>query len=113
MSDETPTIKPIRIKEFESKQSKYNMVGALPTRAILCGPSGSGKGVLLSNMILDIYKNCFSRIYIFSPSINVDCTWKPVKEYIEKEMKVSEIDDEKFYFHNYDPKALKHIISTT
>ena len=23
-------------------------------------------------MILDIYKNCFSRVFIFSPSINID-----------------------------------------
>ena len=45
------------------------------------GPSGSGKSILLQNMILDIYEKCFSRIYIFSPSINVDYqTWEPVKK---------------------------------
>jgi hypothetical protein len=27
--------------------------------------------VLLQNVILDIYKDCFSPIYIFSPSIDV------------------------------------------
>ena len=51
-------------------------------RSMLVGPSGSGKTVLLPNMILDIYKGCFSRIYIWSPSIEVDNTWEPVKDYI-------------------------------
>ena len=83
-----PTIKPIDCKEFCSKQSKYDVVGKLPLRDIILGPSGAGKGVLLSNMILDIYKGCFDRIYIFSPSIDVDKTWIPVKEYIEKSQKV-------------------------
>ena len=83
-----PIIKPIDVKEYTSKQSKYDVVGKLPLRDIVLGPSGAGKGVLLSNMILDIYKNCFDRIYIFSPSIDVDKTWIPVKDYIENSQKV-------------------------
>ena len=47
-----PTIKPIDVKEVTSKQSKYELVGKLPLRDIILGPSGAGKGVLLSNMIL-------------------------------------------------------------
>ena len=54
-----PDIKPISIKEFEVKQSKYEQAQKLPVRGILLGPSGSGKGVLLQNMILDIYRDCF------------------------------------------------------
>ena len=46
------------------------------------GPSGSGKGVLLQRLILDIYKDVFARIYLMSPSIHVDRTWEPVKKYI-------------------------------
>ena len=34
---------------------------------------------ILTHMILNMYKGCFSRIYIWSPSIEVDNTWKPVK----------------------------------
>ena len=56
-------------------------------RSMLVGPSGSGKTVLLTNMILDMYKGCFSRIYIRSPSIEVDSTWKPVKDYIRDHIK--------------------------
>ena len=74
-----PKIEPIKCKEYTSKQSKYDVVGKLPLGDIILGPSGAGKGILISNMILDIYKDCFDRIYLFSPSIEVDKTWKPVK----------------------------------
>ena len=106
-----PIIKPIDVKEYTSKQSKYDVVGKLPLRDIILGPSGAGKGVLLSNMILDIYKGCFDRIYIFSPSIDVDKTWIPVKEYIEKSQKV-DLKKEKLFFDSYDAEALENIVST-
>ena len=80
MSNKTPKIEPILTKDFEVKQSKYDVAGKLPIRSVILGPSGSGKTVLLQNMILDIYRDCFSRIYIFSPSIDVDQTWLPVKK---------------------------------
>jgi hypothetical protein len=109
---DVPKITPIKLKEFETKQSKYPMVGKLPTRAVICGPSGSGKGILLQNMILDIYRDCFSRIYIFSPSINVDYTWQPVKDYISKVMKVNHTDEEPLYFDHYNGDELENIVST-
>jgi hypothetical protein len=111
MPDDIPNIKPIKLKEYEVKQSKYNVVSKLPLRAIILGPSGSGKSILLQNMILDIYDKCFKRIYIFSPSINVDHqTWEPVKQMIEKE--ITNNDDEQFYFDHYDEEALFNIINT-
>ncbi len=60
-----PDIKPIRVKECEVKQSKYPHCGKLPVRSVILGPSGSGKTVLLSNLILDVYRGCFARVYIF------------------------------------------------
>ena len=111
MSNEIPTIKPIKLKEYEVKQSKYNVVSKLPMRAIILGPSGSGKSILLQNFILDIYHKCFSRVFIFSPSINVDYqTWQPVKDMISKE--ISNKDDEEFFFDHYDEEALLNIINT-
>jgi hypothetical protein len=112
MSDEIPIIKPIKLAEYHTKQSKYKMVGSLPTRSVICAPSGAGKTILLANMILDIYRDCFSRIYIFSPSIDVDHTWLPVKDYIENKLKLSETDDEQFYFPEYSAESLEQIIST-
>ena len=103
--------KPIKLKEYEVKQSKYNVVSKLPMRSIILGPSGSGKSILLQNFILDIYRDCFSRVYIFSPSINVDFqTWQPVKKYIDKEINANE--DENFYFDHDDEDALFNIINT-
>ena len=103
MSDEIPTIKPIKLKEYEVKQSKYNIASKLPIRSIILGPSGSGKSILLQNMILDIYKNCFSRVFIFSPSINEDYqTWEPVKKYLDKEVNT---EDDNFYFDHYDEEG--------
>ena len=106
-----PDIKPISIKQFETKQSKYDQVQKLPVRGILLGPSGAGKCVLLQNMILDIYKGCFERIYIFSPSINVDVTWLPVKEYLAKTINLRDNEPE-LYYDFYDAESLERIIET-
>ena len=65
MKDTIPVVEPIKLKEYESKQSKYSMVAKLPMRSVLLGPSGSGKTVLLVSVILDIYRDCFARIYIY------------------------------------------------
>ncbi len=80
----TPVISPIALKEYEVKQSKYNIVGKLPIRSILLAPSSSGKTVLIQNMILDIYKDLFERVYMFSPSVHIDHTWYHVKAYLDK-----------------------------
>ena len=112
MSDDIPNIKPIKLKEYDVKQSKYKVAAKLPMRSIILGPSGSGKSILLQNMILDIYSGCFSRVYIFSPSINVDFqTWSPVKSYLDKEVNNGDKDEE-FYFDHYDEEGLFNIIDT-
>ena len=111
MSNQVPKIEPIKVKEYEVKQSKYHQCGKLPIRSILLGPSGAGKGILLQNMILDIYKGCFERVYVFSPSINVDMTWIPVKEYLNKTINLSENEPPLFYDTN-DQENLEKIIDT-
>jgi len=111
-TSKTPKIEPIHVQEYVVKQSKYEVCGKLPIRSVILGPSGSGKTVLLQNMILDIYRDCFSRIFIFSPSIEVDQTWGPVKKYIEKEMKVKHTTEDPIYFDHYDPEALANILET-
>ena len=64
MIKNAPDIKPIKIKEYEVKQSQYPHVGKLPIRTLLIGPSGSGKTVL-QNMILDIYIKIVFQEFIF------------------------------------------------
>ena len=62
--NKAPEIKPIKHIEYECKQSKYEHVPQLPMRAMILSPSSGGKTVLLQNMILDMYRGCFNRIYI-------------------------------------------------
>ena len=50
-----PNIVPIKVKQYEVKQSKYEHVSKLPTRSVINAASGSGKTVLIQNLILDIY----------------------------------------------------------
>ena len=106
-----PNIQPIAIKEYSVKQSKYEQVPKLPCRSILLGASNSGKGILLQNLILDIYKDCFERVYIFSPSINVDHTWLPVKKSLDDKIKLSD-DEPPLYYDHYDYENLQLIIDT-
>ena len=108
-----PKVQPIKLKEYSSKQSQYDQCAKLPMRSIVLGPSGSGKTILLQNMILDIYEGCFDKIYIFSPSVNLDHTWNPVKEYIKDKMKIKDDDKEDpIYFDEYDSEALMKIMET-
>ena len=106
-----PKIKPIRLDEYTSSQSKYDHAAQLPTRSLIWAPSGGGKTVLLQNMILDIYRNCFSRVYIFSPSIDVDMTWEPAKQYLARDLKQDE-KKEKYFFDRHQPAELERIIDT-
>jgi len=108
----TPEIKPYNHEKFTCKQSRYEMVSELPTRALIVAPSNSGKSVLLQNIILDIYRNCFERIYIFSPSIHIDTVWRPVIEYCTNTLKQHESDKEHFYFDTFDQSEFKQIITT-
>ena len=104
----TPSLKPIQLKEHTCKQGHYgDIVPKLPMRSMLVGPSGSGKTVLLTNMVLDIYKGCFSKTYIWSPSIEVDNTWKPVKNYIRDHIKPN--DKETYYFADKDRARIQVI----
>ena len=68
----------------------------------------------LISAILDQYmtgggESVFERIYIFSPSIEIDDAWKPVKGFIEQHMGVN-TDREQVYFDKWDEGALRTII---
>ena len=111
MKDEI-IIKPIKLQEYTCKQSKHDVVPKLPLRSVILSPSGGGKTVLLTNLILNVYRDCFERIYVFSPSIHVDSTWIAVKDYQENIMKVKETQKDKLYFDTYNPEDLQNIINT-
>ena len=106
-----PTIKPYNNDKYTCNQSEYKMVSELPTRALIVAPSNSGKSVLLQNIILDIYRGCFERVYIFSPSIHIDAVWKPVLDYCTHTLKQHETEREHVYFDTFDQTGFKAIIT--
>jgi late competence protein required for DNA uptake (superfamily II DNA/RNA helicase) len=85
-------------------------VSKLPCRSVINAASGSGKTVLITNLILDVYRHCFSRICIFSPSIDIDDTWIPVNKYIDDEF--TKTKDEQIYYQDFDGEAVQHILTT-
>ena len=91
--------------KYHCNQSKETDVPLLPMRSLIIGPSASGKTYLLNNLITNIYKNCFERVYIFSQSIYLDRTYDPIKE-TQKEIK-----NEDLYFETFDEAALQNIIN--
>ena len=105
----TPIVKPINVKEYDFEQSKYVVAPRLPFSQIITGPSGSGKGILLQSMILDIYRDVFARIHVWSPSISVDAIWTPVQQCIQDELKV-DLEKQKCFFHDYNPEELEAVI---
>ena len=105
----TPIVKPINVKEYDFKQSKYEVAPNLPFSQIITGPSGSGKGIFLQSMILDTYRDVFERICIWSPSISVDSNWTPVKKYIQDNLKVN-LEKEKCMFDEYIPEEFEAVI---
>ena len=110
-TDTIPIIKPINITNYEFKQSKFKHVPNLPFRSIIVVSSTGGKTVLIQNLILNVYRGAFSRIFIFSPSVHSDPTFNEVKKYIRNEMKVDD-KKEKIYFPDYDPDELNQVIET-
>ena len=89
-------IKLFATPEYTAHQPKDPVVPKLPCTGMFLGPSKSGKTVALISLILEQYRGCFERIYIFSPSINVDDGWQPVKKYIEETLRVN-TDREQVY----------------
>ena len=49
-----------------------------PVRCIIVGPTGRGKSVILTNLILNII-NDYEEVYIYSPSLHQDLYHKLIK----------------------------------
>ena len=94
--------------EYSSKQPSDPVVPLVPCTGIFLGPSKSGKTVALISLILEQYRGVFERIYVFSPSVNIDDGWIPVKKYIEGDLGVN-TEREQTYWDEWDEAALRII----
>jgi Poxvirus A32 protein len=99
-------VKPHAVKEYTFRQSRFKNVPVLPMRAIVVAPSGGGKTTLLCSLILDLYRGCWRRIYVFSPTALLDDAWKPVAEYCENELK----QEEQCLYDEFDEAMLQKIL---
>ena len=78
----------------------------------------SGKSNLLVKLITEVWrhddgKSCFERIYVFSPSVDVDPIWRPVREMIENEildMRNPNHSQEQYFFNEPDFDAMSKIL---
>ena len=103
---DVPKIEPIDEKVFTFNQSKYDMAPKLPFRTLVVGASAGGKTVLISNLLLNIYRNSFERIFVFSPSILIDQNWEAVRKYIKKDLKV-DTEKERVFLRSMTQKHYK------
>ena len=108
----TSEIKAIKTIDYNTKQPKYSFMGSLPTRSVMLGPSGTGKTTVICNLLLNHYRGCFEKIYIWSPTMAVDKTWDSVKEYCKKELKQVENKHDKYLFDTYNPEDMQKVIDT-
>jgi hypothetical protein len=105
------SVKIHKVPQWETPGSSFAHLPPTPCRGLLLGPSGSGKTVVLVDLIVRIYRGAFERIYIFSPSVHLDSAWLPVKDYVEKELKV-DTQKEQCFFDEWDTEALSGIVAT-
>ena len=104
-------VKPRPTPEYYIKQPKSDILARLPgANHIILGPSKSGKSVLWQSMLLDGYKGCFSRIYLFTPSGNVDDSLEPIKKYIEKDLGHDVKSEGPYIFEELDPNVIRGIL---
>lgn len=104
---QAPELKPSALKSYSYKQSQYPQAPELPTRSIILGPSGSGKTVFIQQLILDVYRGCFERVYVFSPTVFLDQTWQPVMEYCEKHL---DLQGEECFFETFQADKMNEIL---
>ena len=86
MLNELVNVEPTKSKEFIVKQSKLQIADTIPFRSMLISPSTGGKSTLMVHLIMKVYKDCFSKIYMFSPTVNSDPAWGPVIKYMRDEL---------------------------
>lgn len=87
----------------------HHVMPKLPIRMIVAGPSGAGKGVLVSDLLLKHYRGQFSKIYYFSASATLDDNLKPLQKYCQKELGQDPEKDPCLY-DTWDEAALENIL---
>jgi hypothetical protein len=98
------------VPEYRVKQSRYHALKGLnPLRLWISAPSNSGKSVLISSILLDVMRGAYTKIYLFSPSADLDSVWLPVKRYAREQLGQNQ-HKEPWYFDKWSDAKLQEII---
>ena len=110
-------IQPPKVPTFPhcSPKTENPAIAPLPTSALALAPTGTGKSVLLSSLLThkDLYRNCFSRIYIFSANMFADRVWDDVKSFSSRSLEEGGLgvdQNREQTFFTLDEKALVRVI---
>ena len=104
-------VKPRPTPEYYIKQPKSEILARLPgANHVILGPSKSGKSVLWQSMLLDGYRGCFSCIFLFTPSGNVDDSLEPIRKYIERDLGHDVKSEGPYIFEELDPAVIRGIL---
>jgi len=95
--------------QYEFKGSQFDHLPKVPLRGLILGPSGSGKGVFLCDLIVRLYRGAFERVFVWSPSIDLDHQWDAVKKYSAEVLGVDQAK-EKTFFNTWDEDDINKVI---
>jgi len=79
-----------------------------PLRMIISGPSGSGKGILTSEILLKHHRDKYEKIYYFSASALVDDNLKPLQRYCEEHLGQGSKDP--CLYDKWDDEVIENIL---
>ena len=113
MPTDVPQFNPGKTPKWTVKQSRFKHCNTfLPVRSLVCGPSGSGKGVFLTSSMLDMWRGCFQKIYVMSPTAFIDSQWSELRKYMADHLDQHDDGDDPGFFDTWDPAKLRKIIET-
>jgi hypothetical protein len=76
-----------------------------PSRGAFLSPSGGGKTTTIVALLLGPYRRTFDALYVFSPSVDLDSAWDPVRETLLPGLKHGGA-----FFSEWDEKGLRDIL---
>ena len=99
------------IPQYNVAQSRSEILPKLPARLVVASPSGGGKTVLITQLLLspNFYRGAFEKIYYFSASATVDANLIPLKKYCEDHLDQGEEDP--CLYDSWDTEVLAGIIA--
>ena len=106
---EPAVVKPVKLKDRKLKQSRYPALPSLSARICFFGRSGSGKSQAMASAIMDWYKGCFSRIYLFGKSAKRDPLYVALADFIRDHCEFD--DDEEFVFTELNYEVLERLMT--